>query len=197
MWKILCKDFFQQYISEKDIVLEIGAGYCEFINNIRCGKKFAVDINPDINNYASNDVEVILSKSDNIDSIDTESIDVIFISNLFEHLERHVIVDTVQEIFRILKHGGKLVILQPNIRFAYRDYWMFFDHITPIDDRALVELFKTKNFRITKIITKFLPFTTKGRLPKAMILIRIYLTMKFLWLIFGRQSLIIAEKIRE
>lgn len=194
MWKILCKDYFQQYISDKDIVLEVGAGFCEFINNINCGKKFAVDVNPDIEKYASDDVEVIISQSNNINAIYSNSIDVVFISNFFEHLKRRVIVDTVLEIFRILKVGGKLIILQPNIRFAYRDYWMFFDHITPIDDRALVELLEINNFKIIKNVTKFLPYTTKSRLPRSIILVRLYLTMKFLWSIFGKQSLIIAEK---
>ena len=36
IWKILCKNFFQKYISKNSSVLDIGAGYCEFINNIQC-----------------------------------------------------------------------------------------------------------------------------------------------------------------
>ena len=31
--------FFQKYIPEEETVLEIGAGYCEFINNIKAKKK--------------------------------------------------------------------------------------------------------------------------------------------------------------
>jgi hypothetical protein len=38
VWKILCRDFFQKFIEEDDCLLEIGAGYCEFINNIKCKK---------------------------------------------------------------------------------------------------------------------------------------------------------------
>ena len=33
IWKVLCSSFFQKYITEKDLVVDIGAGYCEFINN--------------------------------------------------------------------------------------------------------------------------------------------------------------------
>jgi general stress protein 26 len=34
IWRVLCSDFFQQYVKPDDTVLDVGAGYCEFINNI-------------------------------------------------------------------------------------------------------------------------------------------------------------------
>ena len=40
LWKVLCKNFFQHFISEDDIVLDIAAGGCEFINNIKAKKKY-------------------------------------------------------------------------------------------------------------------------------------------------------------
>ena len=194
MWSVLCKHFFQQYISNRDIVLEVGAGYCEFINNIRCFRKIALDINPDIKKYASVDVEVIICKSNKMDPIDSGLIDVVFLSNIFEHLGRKVIVETIQELYRILKPGGKVIILQPNIRFTYRDYWMFFDHITPLDDRALIEVLGSLKFKMEETIVKFLPYTTKKRLITSVFLVRLYLHLKVIWPIFGKQSLLIATK---
>lgn len=44
IWKVLCREFLQKFIKEDDAVLDIAAGHCEFINNIVCGKKYAVDI---------------------------------------------------------------------------------------------------------------------------------------------------------
>jgi hypothetical protein len=41
VWKVLCHVFFQKVIPEESVVLDIGAGYCEFINHIKCKKKFA------------------------------------------------------------------------------------------------------------------------------------------------------------
>lgn len=38
IWEVLCKHFFQEYVSPNDTVLDLGAGYCDFINNIQCGK---------------------------------------------------------------------------------------------------------------------------------------------------------------
>lgn len=194
MWETLCQHYFQGYVSDRDVILEIGAGYCEFINNIRGKRKIAVDINPDIQHYANDDVEAIISRSTNISTIENSSIDIVFISNFFEHLERKDIQDTIREAYRILRSEGKLIILQPNIRFTYRDYWMFFDHITPIDDRALIEALEINHFKVIKIITRFLPFTTKSHFPRSITLIRLYLALKFIWPLFGKQSLLVVTK---
>jgi SAM-dependent methyltransferase len=194
MWKILCSSFFQRYIGNKDRVLEIGAGYCEFINNIQAGHKTAVDINPDVKNYAASDVKVVVNSTSQMIAIPNDSVDVVFASNFFEHLTRDEIVATFQEVHRILAPAGKFMVLQPNIRFCAKDYWMFFDHVTPIDDRAFVEVLEINGFEIVKVIDRFLPYTTKSRLPKALSLIRLYLSLPFAWRIFGQQSFFVSRK---
>ena len=136
MYQVLCADFFQKYIPEDATVLEIGAGYCEFINNIRAKKKIALDLNPDIKKFAGDDVEAVIASSTDMKLMKNESIDVVFANNFFEHLSKEDIVKTIREVNRVLKRGGKFIILQPNIRFCFKDYWMFFDHITPLDDRS-------------------------------------------------------------
>src|SRR5882762_6722540 len=47
VWKILCEDFFSRYVRRSDRVLDVAAGYCEFINHIECAYKVAFDANPD------------------------------------------------------------------------------------------------------------------------------------------------------
>lgn len=195
LYKVLCNEFFQKYIPEDSTVLEIGAGYCELINNIKAKKKIALDINPDIKNFAENDVEVIVTTSTEMKEIGDKSIDVVIANNFFEHLERKDIVLTLKEIRRILKCGGSLLILQPNIRFCFKDYWMFFDHITPLDDRSLSEVLEIYGFKILECRPKFLPYTTKSKLPKSTLLVKIYLKLKPLQWIFGKQVFIYARKI--
>jgi SAM-dependent methyltransferase len=194
MWGLLCHDFFQKYIDQDSCVLEIGAGYCEFINNIRAGKKIALDLNPDIVAYADPGVETIVGKSESIQSLSDASVNVVFASNFFEHLSRESIVATIQEVDRVLIPGGKFIILQPNIRYSSKNYWMFFDHITPIDDRALVEVLKVNHFRVPTDIPRFLPYTTKSSLPKSLLLLKLYLKIKLAWPFFGQQAFIIAIK---
>ncbi|MBR9677221.1 class I SAM-dependent methyltransferase [Candidatus Woesearchaeota archaeon] len=194
LYKILCNDFYQQYIPKNAVLLEIGAGYCEFINTIKAKKKIAVDLNPDIKSFAKKDVQVILTSSTNLKKIKSSSIDVVYTSNLFEHIKKDDIIKTVSEIHRVLKKGGKILILQPNIRYCYKDYWMFFDHITPLDDRSVVEILEINNFRIVENRPKFLPYTTISRLPKSGLLLKIYLRIPLLQKIFGKQAFIYAIK---
>jgi len=33
IWKVICSDFLSQFVRPTDTVVDIGAGYCEFINN--------------------------------------------------------------------------------------------------------------------------------------------------------------------
>ncbi|MGA8552637.1 MAG: hypothetical protein WB678_20630, partial [Stellaceae bacterium] len=47
VWKVLCNCFFNALIGSDSTVLDLACGYGEFINNVRCGRKFAVDVNPD------------------------------------------------------------------------------------------------------------------------------------------------------
>ncbi|MBI3152909.1 MAG: class I SAM-dependent methyltransferase [Chloroflexi bacterium] len=190
----MCADFFQKKIEADSRVLEIGAGYCEFINNIQAGSKVAVDINTDVRSYADPNVEIVVGSTSNMTAVPDNSVNVVFASNFFEHLTRDEIVATFREVYRVLVPGGKFMVLQPNIRFCARDYWMFFDHVTPIDDRAFVEGLEINGFEIIQVIERFLPYTTKSRLPKALFLIKFYLHMPFIWRIFGQQSFILSGK---
>lgn len=194
MWDVLCANYFQKFISSRATVLEIAAGHCEFINAIRARRKIAIDINEDTRLFADKNVEVHLTLSTDLSVIADEEIDVIFISNFFEHISREEILLTVRECFRCLKRGGKLMILQPNIRFIAQDYWMFYDHITPMDDRALCELLELCGFDIALQLPRFLPYTTKSRLPRATFFIKLYLRLPFLYKVFGGQAFVIARK---
>jgi SAM-dependent methyltransferase len=192
MWEVLCTGFFQRYVPAGSTVLEIGAGYCEFINTIRARRKLAVDLNPDTVRHAAPDVTVITTASSDLSAIPAHSIDVAFTSNFFEHLSREDIVGTLREAARVLGPHGRLLVLQPNIRFCARDYWMFFDHVTPLDDRSLSEALETNGFRVTCCIPRFLPYTTKSKLPRAPWMIRAYLACPLAWRVLGAQTFVEA-----
>jgi len=194
MWKILCRDFFQKYIDPESRILEIGAGYCEFINQIHAVEKIALELNPDVRSYAAADVRIIQERSSRMNAVGDHSVEVVFASNFFEHLSREEILATFREVYRVLVPGGKFMVLQPNIRFCGKDYWMFFDHLTPIDDRAFVEALEICSFELQELITRFLPFTTKSRLPRSPFLLRLYLRLRMVWPLFGQQSFILSRK---
>lgn len=192
MWDVLCREFFQAHVPASATVVEIGAGYCEFINHIRAERKVAVDLNPDTRRHAGPDVSVIMSSTVRIEGLDDGTADVVFASNFLEHLTREDILATLREVRRVLKPGGRFLILQPNIRYCREDYWQFFDHITPLCERSLTEALETTGFRVTHMLGRFLPFTTQGLLPNSILLLRLYLKLPLLWRVFGQQSFAIA-----
>ena len=193
LWSVLCRDYFQRWVPETSTVLDVAAGHCEFINTIVAGRKLAVDLNPDLVNRAGADVEATVCRSDAMDHIEDHSVDRVFISNFFEHVPREVILSTLVEVRRVLRPDGKLLVLQPNIRYCGKDYWMFFDHITPVDDRALVEAFATAGFDVELNIPRFLPYTTKSRLPSGPRLVSLYLKVPLAWKVMGAQAFMVGR----
>lgn len=195
IWKALCRGFFQHHVDAAGSIVDIGAGYCEFINNIDAARKIAVDLNPDLRRFAAPDVRIINTPSTAIGELANGSIDTVFISNFLEHLpSKALVLDTLREAHRILRNGGRIIVLQPNIRFLSGEYWDFFDHHTPLTDRSLVEGLQLAGFTPTLVHPRFLPYTTKGRLPTHPALVRLYLRVPLLWRWFGTQALVVAVK---
>ena len=194
LWQTLCKHYFSKYINKNDCVLDLAAGYCEFINNINVNKKIAVDINPDTVNYAQPDVQVINAMSSHIEEIPSNSVNVIFISNFFEHISKEEILLTLKECRRILAPKGIIMILQPNIKYIGGAYWDFFDHYTPLTDQSLSEALELTGYKVKKMIPRFLPYTTKSKIPQFSWLVAIYLHIPLAWKIMGKQLFVIAEK---
>jgi SAM-dependent methyltransferase len=195
IWKVLCDDFFSRHVKASDTVVDIGAGYCEFINNIRAARKIAVDLNPDVRRFAAPDVRVINESCTAIRELDSDSVDVVFMSNFLEHLpNKDLVLDTFRETLRILRQGGRVLVLQPNIRYLPGEYWDYFDHHTPLTERSLVEGLQLAGFEPTTVIARFLPYTTKSRLPQAPWLVRLYLKVPLAWHILGKQAFVVALK---
>lgn len=193
LWKVLCSEFFQRWVPDSATVLDVAAGHCEFVNNIRARRRIAVDINPDVVIHAAPEVEVLQSRSDEMTQIPDGSIDRVFISNFFEHVPRDTIVSTLREVRRVLATDGRLLVLQPNVRYCAKDYWMFLDHITPVDDRALAEAFAATGFDVETCYPRFLPYTTKSRLPSGTALVKWYLRVPLAWKVLGAQAFMVGR----
>ena len=194
LWRELCAGFFDRYVEPEDTVLDLAAGGCEFINAVRARTRIAVDLNPAVTQAAGPGVTALVSPADDLSAVADGSVDVVFASNFFEHVDRPTILAVMAEGRRVLRPGGRFLVLQPNIRFCARDYWMFFDHVTPIDDRALVEAFRMSGLEVTTVVPRFLPFTTKSRLPRSTKLVRAYLAFPPAWRLLGKQSFLVAER---
>ena len=125
LWKVLIDKFLQKHVGNKSDILDIGGGYCEFINNIQGKEKYLIDLNPDSKIYANHDVNVI-----NIDLLCeterekiTKRFDIIFISNFFEHLSnKEELIEVLLFCFKSLNSGGSILIVQPNFKYSFKEY---------------------------------------------------------------------------
>lgn len=198
LWKVLVNNFLQNYVTVNDTVLDIGGGYCEFINQIRSKNKYLIDLNPDAKVFANPDVTVL---NLNILSINEQQkldirFDKIFISNFFEHLNSaEELIEVLGFCYDILTPGGSLLVIQPNFKYSYKEYYDFIDHKLPITHLSLKELLETIGFRIDTLIPRFLPFSTKGRLASPTLL-KIYLKFPIFWNFLGGQLFVKATKPR-
>ncbi|MBQ7666261.1 MAG: methyltransferase domain-containing protein [Synergistaceae bacterium] len=206
LWKILCDEFFSRYLKPSDDILDLAAGYCDFINNIcrasKMGRRIAADLNPDVKLHAEYFVEVHNTPAQNLSFLDDDSIDAVFVSNFFEHLrDKDDIITILNECLRVLRVNGKILILQPNIKYIHGQYWDFFDHYTPLTEKSMCEALSISSvgvgcgYNITTIISKFLPYTTKSRMPQYDWMIKLYCHCPIAWRILGKQMFIVAEKI--
>jgi SAM-dependent methyltransferase len=175
--------------------LDLGSGWGEFIRNIKAGRKYAMDLNPDSGTRVGPGVQFFLQDCSQEWGISPNSIDLVFTSNFFEHLPtKEVLRRTLDQTLRCLKPGGRLVCLGPNIRFLPGVYWDFWDHYLPLSDRTLVEGLSLAGFTVERCIPRFLPYSMSQGLTPPVRFVSIYLCVPFLWPIFGKQFLVVGRK---
>jgi SAM-dependent methyltransferase len=196
MWKVLCRVVLQRYVSPDDTVVDLGAGFCEFINAIQCSRKVAIDASAALRQHAASEVHVIAGDVQAIlAQLGDASANVVFCSNFLEHLrDKDAVLAVLREVHRLLVNGGRLIIIQPNIRYAYKEYWDFFDHHVALSHRSLSEALQLAGFDIEVMRPRFLPYTTKSRLPQAAWLVRLYLAFPPAQWFLGKQMLVVARR---
>ena len=195
VWKVLCEHFFQRYVPQGATVLELASGYGEFLRYIGAGRKIAVDLNPESRTFLPPDAEFHLRGADDLSCIDSDSVDVCFSSNFFEHLPTKEVLDRVlKEALRILRPGGIYVAMQPNLRYAPGEYWDYYDHVLPLTHLSCREAFEKNGFVVTELIDRFVPFSTSSKLPQHPALVRLYLALPLAWRLLGRQFVIVGRK---
>jgi SAM-dependent methyltransferase len=190
VWKAIC-EYLTKFIPPESSVLDLGSGYCDFINNIKAKTKIAVDSDINSKKFCENDVLFLNIKVTELE-FEENTFDVVFASNLFEHLSDEESDNLISKIIRILKNNGKLIIIQPNYYYAYRVYWDDYTHKKAFSHVSLSDFLISKGLKLKKIEKRLLPYSFKSVFPKSYILTKLYL-MSF-WRPFAKQMLIIAEK---
>src|SRR6266536_5895598 len=194
-WRPIC-NYLQRYVHPDGVTLDLGAGFCHFINNIRSREKIALDVNEEnLRHYADKDVQIVVASGSDLSMIPSASVDTVFASNLYEHFQsREQVATSFAEVHRILRRDASFIILQPNFAYCWRHYFDFFDHRLIFTHLGMMEGLHTCGFAIAMVEACFLPFTSKSRLPTAPWLVWLYLRLRFAWRVLGGQMLIVARK---
>jgi len=194
IWAEICRHM-QRYVQHDAAVIDLGAGYCDFINNIRAKEKHATDVNEGAGAYAREGVIFHVASCTHMPDVKSSYFDVAFCSNLFEHLTDEEFGKTLQEIKRILRPQGTLIVLQPNFRFSAREYFDDYTHKKIFTDVSLKDYLESAGFEVIKSVPGFLPMSFKSKAPKSALLARLYLLSPIKP--FAKQMLLVARKSRD
>jgi len=180
VWKVVA-EHLASWVPPRAHVLELGAGYCEWINNVSAARRVAVDIWPDVVRFAAAGVEsVVLDASHDLSTLGVSSFDTVLASNVLEHFDPAVAASVVEDLGRLLKPGGRLIVIQPNFRYASKRYFDDYTHRAVFTDVSLPNLLRAHGFQIDRVQPRFLPYSMRGtKLPIRPWTVRAYLRSPF------------------
>lgn len=201
VWQTLCSSYFSKFVPQRSdgVMVDVAAGYCNFINNIKAPnyQKFAYDINESICRQVRGGVKPVVDEVGNLKQhFEPNSVDVFWQSHFLEHLTKDEILQLMRDEYELLKPKGQMWILTPNIRYYKGAFWDWYDHITPLTDRSLMEACQLVGFKPVYVEQKFLAGTLMFTYhPTYTWLMKLYLKLlPFSGWIVGKQSFLVVEK---
>lgn len=191
VWKALWRYVFRHRIGPDDCVLDLGCGYGEFINNVTARRRIGLDAWAGIRHHLGPGVEGIVGSVTDLDGVEDGSVDFAFASNLFEHISQADLAKVLTALRVKLSARGTLTILQPNYRYAYREYFDDYTHVSIYSHISLADFLTANGYEVLEVRPRFLPLTVKSRLPVSPSLIGLYLASPFKPM--GKQMLLVAR----
>jgi SAM-dependent methyltransferase len=194
-WRPIC-GYLQRYVDPQGVTLDLGAGYCHFINNIASREKVALDLNGEnLRRYASANVRCLETSGSDLAGVGSESVDAVFASNVYEHFpSREDAAMSFGEVYRVLRPGGRFIVLQPNFAHCMKKYFDYFDHRLIFTHKGMAEGLEISGFEMVRVTERFLPYTSKSALPTAPWMVSMYLAFPPVWRVLGGQMLLVGVK---
>ena len=191
LWRSLVRFYFQRRIRAEDCVLDLGAGYGHFINNVVARRRIALDRWTEMPSFVGRGVESHVGTVTDLSFLEDGSVDFAFASNLFEHISQDDFARVLHQLESKLSHRGVLCLLQPNYRYAYREYFDDYTHITVYSHFTMCDFLRARDYDIVDCRSRFMPLTIKSGLKVSQTWIWLYLNSPLKLL--GKQMLIIAR----
>jgi SAM-dependent methyltransferase len=193
VWRALWRHHFSRLIDPDDCVLDMGCGYGSFINQVMARRRIALDSWDDFPAFLAPGVEAVIGDVTDLGFLPDSGVDFAFASNLFEHLSQDAFARVLDALRGKLSARGTLTILQPNYRYAYREYFDDYTHVAVYSHISLTDFLTAHGYEVLSVAPRFLPLTVKSRLPVSPWLIRAYLASPVR--VLGKQMLIRARPI--
>jgi SAM-dependent methyltransferase len=194
LWETLWRYYFSAMVDPDDCVLDLGAGYGNFINAAVARRRIAVDAWDGFPAHLAPGIEHRVGSVTDLEFLDDGAVDFAFASNLFEHLTRDDFSTVLATLRRKLSAKGTLTIVQPNYRYAFREYFDDYDHKSIYSHVSLADYLTANGYEVFQVEPRFMPLSVKGRLPVTPFLIRAWLASPIKPI--GKQMLIRARPIR-
>jgi hypothetical protein len=192
LWSTLCVSVFQRYVPQSGSVIELGAARADLINNIVASRRIAIDVWPGVAENVAAGVEAHVGPATDLSFVEDRSIDVVFASNLVEHLDIEENRKMFTEVSRVLTDTGRFILVQPNFRTSHKRYFDDYTHVSIWTDVSLSDFLQAEGFQVERVEPRFLPLTVNSRLPVRPWLIRLYLKSPLKP--FAGQMLVVARR---
>jgi SAM-dependent methyltransferase len=191
VWKEIVA-FVIKDAGEVTALLELGAGYCDFINQFPAKRKIAYDLNPEMLKFAGPDVDLRIEDAAHLRGLEENTMEMVFASNFLEHLDQGKLGTLLSRIRDVLTQKGKFIILQPNYRLCAERYFEDPTHRTVFSDENISGFLEPFGFKVIKLVPGLLPFSMQSRLPKWPFLVKLYLMSPLKPM--AAQMYVVAEK---
>ncbi len=191
VWRHIAR-YLERWIPADGAVLDLAAGWGEFASAVRARRRVAFDRRPDLAAVVPAGVEAVVGDAVDLAAFTDSTFDAVMASNLLEHLTHDEVDRCLDEVRRVLRPGGHLLLVQPNFRLAPRTYFDDYTHRTIFTDRSLADRVAAHGFEVVKVEARFLPLTLKSRLRAAHMLVPWYLRLP--WRPLAGQMLVVARR---
>jgi 2-polyprenyl-3-methyl-5-hydroxy-6-metoxy-1,4-benzoquinol methylase len=185
--------YLARWIDPSMPILDIGCDRGHLLRWVRASERWGVDIRdvaatlpPEVRFVQTSGLEVA-------EHVPTGYFGTVLMSNYLEHLDSgDAVIAQLHAAAQLLRRGGNLIVLQPNIRLVGPAYWDFIDHRVALTENSLLEAAEMAGLRTVGLVTRFLPYSTKSHLPTNPLLVRAYLRVPAAWRLMGKQTLYVG-----
>jgi SAM-dependent methyltransferase len=193
IWREIVR-FLDRWIDATAPVLDIGCDRGHFIRFASGSERWATDLR-DVAASLPGDIRFVQGSGlDLATLLPSRHFGTVFMSNYLEHLpSQDAVIEQLRVARELLRPNGRVIVLQPNIRLVGARYWDFIDHKVALTESSLVEAASIAGLQTERLIVRFLPYSTKGRLPADPTLVRLYLRLPIAWRFLGKQTLYVGS----